>query len=154
MSSLSDFEYQDEPQRIRKIRVLDRKNPFDILDDHEFKQRYRLNKATLMDLVHRFGNVLEPRSHRNKSLPPLAQILITLRFYVTGAFRQLFGDDINIHESSACRAIKKVTDKIASLSQQYISMPQPAEELRDVKAGFYNICGFPRVTGAIDCTHI
>lgn len=156
LSSLSDDEgiiVQHEP--IRRPRVFkQRKDPFNVLDDYEFKQRYRLNKATVMDLTYNIGNNLKHETFRNKSIDPLAQILITLRFYATGAFQQLVGDNINIHKSTVCRVIKRVTHQIASLSRQHINMPRTDDELAATKTAFYNIAGFPRIVGAIDCSHI
>lgn len=90
LSSLSDDEVVQEVLPIRKPRVFrQRKDPFNMLDDFEFKQRYRLANATVMDLTHNIGINLRHETCRNKSLDPLTQILITLRFYATGAFQQL-----------------------------------------------------------------
>jgi hypothetical protein len=91
LSSTSCDEHDVEPaRRIRFIR--DRENPFELQDDVEFKKRFRLNKTTLMKLVHLIGNAIEPRTRRNKSLDARAQILITLRFYATGGFLELIGE--------------------------------------------------------------
>lgn len=158
LSSLDENQdiLQEEAARvIRRARVFRiRKDPFNTFDDNDFKQRYRLSKATVMDLVHNIGNDLKHKTCRNKSLSPLEQILLTLRFYATGAFQQLVGDDLRIHKSTACRVIQRVTHQIASLSRQHIMMPHSADDLAATKTGFYNIANFPRVVGAIDCTHI
>jgi hypothetical protein len=53
ISSLSSDEDDQEPLRRlpRRIRFIrDRENPFD-LHDNDFKKRFRLNKATVMNLV-------------------------------------------------------------------------------------------------------
>lgn len=152
LSSLSDFE---EPPRRRRIRFIrDRENPFEILHNQDFKNRYRLDKETVMHLVHEIGNAIKPITRRNKSLDAQLQILIALRFYATGAFQQLVGDHIKVGKSTVCRVIKRVTDQIASLSQRHILMPRTDEEITIVKSNFYAICGFPRVIGALDCSHV
>jgi hypothetical protein len=61
LSSLSSDEDDQEPlhrlpRRIRFIR--DRENPFDL---------NRLNKATVMNLVHLIGHTLEPRTQKQIS---------------------------------------------------------------------------------------
>lgn len=65
----------------------------------------------------------------------------------------MLGDLINIHKSTVCRIVQKVTRELAKLSNIYIKMPD-REELRRVAEGFYEIEGFPRVAGALDCTHV
>lgn len=79
------------------------------------------------------------------------RLLLTLRFYATRSFQITIGDFAGIHKSTACRIIKKVTLALASECYHYISFPENTEKIRQ---GFYNIAKFPRVIGAIDCTHI
>lgn len=43
---------------------------------------------------------------------------------------------------------------IASLRPLFIKMPHSQVEKQEVQIGFYQISKFPRVIGAIDCTHI
>jgi hypothetical protein len=128
LSSTSSDEHDVEPPRrpARRIRFIrDRENPFELHDDVEFKKRFRLNKTTLMNLVHLIGDATEPRTRRNKSLDARAQILVTLRFYATGGFLELIGDYMHIHKSNICRIIRRVTSQIARLSRQYIKMVDP-----------------------------
>ncbi|XP_070521825.1 putative nuclease HARBI1 [Cardiocondyla obscurior] len=82
---------------------------------------------------------------------PLHQLLLTLRFYATGTFQIVIADFAGIHASTACRIIKKVTIALASECRHYICFP---ENTINVEKEFYNIAKFPRVVGAIDCTHI
>lgn len=63
-------------------------------------------------------------------------------------------DFVGIDKATASRTIHRVSRAIASISQQFIKMPVAQEEIQDVKTGFYNIARFPKVLGAIDCTHI
>lgn len=160
MSDLSSSSSEDNndhelPRRVRRIRFIrEREDPFILLNDFEFKCRFRLNKQTVTFLVHTIGNAIQPNTHRNKSLDAQSQILIALRFYATGSFLQLIGDYIHVHKSTISRIIQRVTHKISLLSRRYIKMPSTNEELLATKQGFYNICGFPRVVGVVDCTHI
>lgn len=64
------------------------------------------------------------------------------------------GDLIHIHKSTVCRIIKRVTVEIANLRPHFIKMPNSINEQRAVQLGFYRMRGFPRVIGAIDCSHI
>lgn len=80
--------------------------------------------------------------------------MLTLRFYATGTFQVAIGDYGGIHKSTMCRIIKKVTEAIASLRQQYINFPTTDENFKQKKRDFYSIARFPRIIGAIDCTHV
>lgn len=82
------------------------------------------------------------------------QLLCALRFYATGSQLITCGDFIGIHESTACRIVHKVTDAIARLYPEYIRMPVTQEKRRQAAHDFYQISRFPRVIGAIDCTHV
>ncbi|XP_071631802.1 putative nuclease HARBI1 [Temnothorax longispinosus] len=94
------------------------------------------------------------RMFENHAVSPLHQLLLTLRFYATGTFQVAIGDFGGIHKSTMCRIIKKVTEAIASLRPRYINFPNSDQSLRDTKRRFYNIARFPKVVGAIDCTHV
>ncbi|CAH1989500.1 unnamed protein product [Acanthoscelides obtectus] len=59
-----------------------------------------------------------------------------------------------MHQTTASRIIAKVSRVIAGLSNQYIRMPNKADEIIRVQNGFYRICRFPRVVGCIDEAHI
>lgn len=43
---------------------------------------------------------------------------------------------------------------IGRLRPHFINMPRDAEEIQKVQTGFFRLKGFPRVVGAVDCTHI
>lgn len=64
------------------------------------------------------------------------------------------GDFIHIHKSTICRIIKRVTQEIAKLRPQFIKMPISTNEQRAIQVEFYRLRGFPRVIGALGCTHI
>jgi hypothetical protein len=154
LSSLSDFE-EASPRMRRRVQrrvrirfIRNREDPFELLDDREFKQRFRLSKMTVANLLEEIGPAIEPKTNRNKSINARLQLLITLRFYVTGAFQQLIGDYIHINQSNVSRIIKRVTLQLGRLSSQYIKMPTTTEEMSKTMFGFYAICQFPRVLGA------
>lgn len=84
----------------------------------------------------------------------MQQILIVLRFCATGCMLQTVGDFAGIHKSTASQIVRKMLHKIASLAPAYINMPRTQEEIERNRRNFYRIAKFPRVIGAIDCTHI
>jgi hypothetical protein len=64
------------------------------------------------------------------------------------------GDFAGVHKSTASKAIFKVTQAIASLRLEYIKFPETQEERNKTQLEFYKIARFPRVLGALDCTHV
>ncbi|CAH2000701.1 unnamed protein product [Acanthoscelides obtectus] len=105
-------------------------------------------------LEQRFHNVLTPKTERNYAVTAMQQILLVLRFCATGCMLQTVGDFTGIHKTTACRIVKRVIGIFASLAPEYIHMPNTQEEIDEVKRKFYTIAKFPRVIGAIDCTHV
>lgn len=151
-SSLSDLSDDEGPHPVIR-HVRERNDPFNTLSNEEFVLRFRFSKQSVMDLVHKIGHTIQPITHRSKSIDSLNQVIVTLRFYATGSFQQTIGDLLNIHKSTVGRIIHRVTHQICRLRNDFIKMPL-GEELSSTIVGFYSIAGFPRVVGALDCTHI
>lgn len=84
----------------------------------------------------------------------MQQLLLTLRFYASGNMLIAVGDFLGVKKSTASRTIRRVSEAIAGLSHQFIRFPDSEVELRNITAGFFNVARFPKVIGAIDCTHI
>ncbi|VVD03123.1 unnamed protein product, partial [Leptidea sinapis] len=55
-----------------------------------------------------------------------------------------------VFKPTASRVVKKVTEAIAQLRPRIIKFP---DDLSTLQNDFYEIARFPRVIGAIDCTH-
>ena len=82
------------------------------------------------------------------------QLLITLRFYVTGTFQLVLADLIHIDKSTVSRIVHKVTAAIARLCPKYVNFPTTAVERRNEMNVFYRVSGLPGVLGEVDCTHV
>lgn len=81
------------------------------------------------------------------------QLLSALRFFACGTHQDAVGDFMGMHQSTASRIIKKVSEALASLRLLYIRMPT-GNEIVQVQHDFYQVARFPGVVGAIDGTHI
>jgi len=141
--------YATPPRPLR-----DRADPFSELDDGQFHERFRLTKLSTLLLLTKIESSLEYSSDRNNALPPMLQLVIALRYYATGCFQLVVADLTNVHKSTVCRAIHKVSRAIASLRAQYISFPENNDERMQMMREFYAIAQFPGVLGTVDCTHI
>lgn len=77
-----------------------------------------------------------------------------LRYLATGSFLLTIADFTGVSESSACRYIHQVCRAIARFRSKFIYFPRNAVDMRNVVTEFYSRCKFPKVIGAVDCTHI
>lgn len=148
---------QEENNRrnLRRERIFrDRSNPLDTLTDNEILRNYRFTRQGIFHLINVFGNELEHPTNRNHSLTAQQQLLVTLRFYATGAPQHVFGELFGVERSSVSKVITRVTTIIQSKVRQHVSFPTAANEITTTKQSFYQLCGIPNVLGAIDCTHI
>ncbi|XP_045541906.1 putative nuclease HARBI1 [Papilio machaon] len=151
VSSLSSLSDNERPSVCR--RNLKKINAFEKYTDAEFRSRFRLSKETVLYLDSIFGKSIEPLTRRNRALSSKDQILIALRFYATGSYQRVIGDTFNVEQATVNRIVHRITSKIAELKSIYIKMPTEREYI-GIANRFYSIAGFPRVVGAVDCTHI
>ncbi|XP_022175254.1 putative nuclease HARBI1 [Myzus persicae] len=59
-----------------------------------------------------------------------------------------------VSESSACRYVRQACRAIARHRSKFIYFPKNVVDMRKVVNGFYSLCRFPKVVGAVDCTHV
>ncbi|KAK9711729.1 DDE superfamily endonuclease [Popillia japonica] len=157
--NLSSSSSSEEEEHIMELlpnprNLRPRTDLFNSYNDEEFKAPFRLSKGCVVRLLSRFENELEKQNMKNDPISPMNQLLCALRFYATGSFQQVIGDCMNIHKSTVCRCIHRVSHHIALMAQEYIKMPATANDIASVKTEFYKLSQFPGVIGAIDCTHI
>ncbi|KAI5637082.1 DDE superfamily endonuclease domain-containing protein [Phthorimaea operculella] len=107
-----------------------------------------------MEVLDIIEEKLEYQSDRNNSLSPINQLLLTLRYYATGCHQLTMGDFAGVSRPTANRAIHRVTAAIAALGRHFIQFPGNSVAIRQNQMEFYNIAKFPKVIGALDCTHI
>lgn len=91
---------------------------------------------------------------RNQSVAPINQLLCALRFFATGNHLLAVADMGGISVATCSRIVKRVSEAIVSLRNEFIEFPNTDEKQSRVKADFYKIARFPNVLGCIDCTHI
>ncbi|KAL4715302.1 hypothetical protein ACJJTC_010872 [Scirpophaga incertulas] len=146
-------EYMNRLERKERT-VRSRPDHFNMWNSKDFHRRFRLMKESVQDLLSLIEDKIKHKTQRNQCIPPMLQLLITLRFYATGSFYITVGDFGGIHSSTICCIIKKVTEAIASLRPMFITLPRSDEDIRKSQEEFYKIARFPRVISAIDGTHI
>ncbi|KAJ8937986.1 hypothetical protein NQ318_015483 [Aromia moschata] len=131
-----------------------RNDHFNSMPDLLFFQHFRLKKDTILQFLPRIEERVEYIHNLNNSISPINQLLIISRFYATGCPQFSLAHFGGMHKSTVCRIIKKVTEAICHLSEEYIKMPASDEDIRRVQIGFFEKASFPRVIAVIDCTHV
>ncbi|KAF0703332.1 putative nuclease HARBI1 [Aphis craccivora] len=151
-----DDENDDEViamQRRPKI-FYERVNYLELYDDHDFLNRFRLSKATFNTILRLIENEISPPSTRNKAILPPSKLYMMLRYLATGSFLLCISDFAGVSESSARRYVHQVCRAIARQRPNFISFPTNDVDEKRIVNGFYSLSRFPRVVGAVDCTHI
>jgi len=85
---------------------------------------------------------------------PINQLLTALQFYASDGHQINIGDFMQMDQSTVSRIIKKVSEAIAGLRNQFVEMPATNQQKIACQSNFYSIARFPRVIGCIDGTHI
>lgn len=134
--------------------IYTRANYFDTFDDVSFRRRFRLTKECVHNLLILIEHRLEYQHDLNNSVSPINQLLVTLRLFSTGGHLQSVADFAGMHLSTVSRIVKRVSEAIAQLYVAFIKFPDNAEEVNKIQQDFYDVASFPRVLGAIDCTHV
>lgn len=149
-----DYSEDDEPQNIVVRVVRNRRDPFVMYTDNEFRERFGFFKQSITSLLDMIAPYLEYDTERNNALSPRLQVLCALRIFRTGSFQIVAGDLINVHRTTAGRAFSNVVKALIALKPMYTSMPNTLEQCIAKKRSFYRFGGFPNVIGAIDCSQI
>lgn len=87
-------------------------------------------------------------------MSPINQLLCALRFYATGCYQTTAADLSGFSTSTAHRIVHRVSCAIALLRPLYVFFPETPSQIRKTQMEFYNKARFPKVIGAIDCTHV
>ena len=72
-----DCQYRRQFRRERLIR--DRSNPLEIFDDVELRERFRMDRRSILELVDLISPDLRYTSRRNSAILPVQQTMIALR---------------------------------------------------------------------------
>uniref|UniRef100_A0A8D0DCK5 Putative nuclease HARBI1 n=1 Tax=Sander lucioperca TaxID=283035 RepID=A0A8D0DCK5_SANLU len=148
-----DISAQIVRRALRRERVFrDRQNPLDFPDTYLY-ERYRYSTEGITYLC----ELLEPHitnvTRRSHALTVPQTVCIALRFFASGTYLYAVGDAENLGKNTVCRTIRKVDLALQAYINSLIVFPGHLSTM-SIKEGFYKIAGFPRVIGAMDCTHV
>jgi len=133
---------------------INRNDLLQIYDDRELIDRYRIPRRNIISLEEELQADLRRTTRRNYALSPMQQLLIALRLYATGSVQRLVADSVTCDQSTASRAIHRVSLAIQRRLNNYVYFPAGQQEHFQMMEKCYEIAQFPRVVGCVDGTHI
>jgi hypothetical protein len=148
LDSSDDSEQEDRPIRRRLYRP---RINFEVDNDSQFKEKFRMRRAEVELLLERIGALLID-TNKNHAISPLQQILLTLHWMGNGGYYHGVADMHGVSKSTVCRVVKRVVNAIVDhMFQQVVRWPENAENLPQE---FLRKGGFPSTCGLVDGTHI
>ena len=146
--------YINNARALQRERIFrDRTNPLDSYGDKRMHKYYRFTRNGVMRIIDILSPSLEPNTNRSHSIPADLQVFIALRFYATGCFYSSTAAHHGISEASVCRIVHRVTEVLVGKKDEYVTWPAGEKVLHN-QQDFFDLCGFPGVVGAVDCTHV
>ncbi|XP_043190027.1 putative nuclease HARBI1 [Amphibalanus amphitrite] len=142
-----------EPRERRQRRLRPRIN-MGALHPTTFRENFRLSVEVATALEDLISGTVAHDTGLNMALTPRQQLLVSLRFYATGAYLRLVGDGHGVSEATVCRAIHRVTDAIIHRCPGAITWPGDPAALGRLKEDFRQVAGLPDIVGCIDGTHV
>ncbi|KAM0729426.1 putative nuclease HARBI1 [Formica fusca] len=116
--------------RDRGLRIFrNRIDPFEIYNDREFRQRYRLSKECVRFVISLVEDRLSSISIRRNILTPALQVLIALRYYAKGCYQVELGDLHGVSHPTVSKIIASVSRVLAGLLPEFIKFPPRIETL-------------------------
>ena len=142
-------------RHMRRERIFrDRQNPLDFMPDEDLMQKYRLPRDRIIHVCGLVDDNLYHRTRRNHALSVSLQVLVALRYYAVGGFQDPLGQGHGLHKSTVSRCISRVSTALCSHAAEFIKFPDDVDGRRRITQKYYDLCGLPRVIGAVDGTLI
>lgn len=93
---MSDFEdfidylYENPYDYPARRYLRDAENPLECYDGEQFQKRFRFRKETVVDVLLPLIALETNATNKGLPIPPIIQLLITLRFFATGNFQVIY----------------------------------------------------------------
>lgn len=135
------YDYIDDGRFPLYRMIRDRTNPVNVFDDFEFRDRFRLHKPSVVQLVMVLSPEIDHFDHRGHPLPPIFRVLICLRFYADGSSLRTIGDLFGVDASTVSKTVHFISRRITKKMRSLIVLRDG--DLDRNKRLFYEIANFP-----------
>ncbi|XP_055903811.1 putative nuclease HARBI1 [Eupeodes corollae] len=137
--------------RMRKV-YKKRFNPMSLRSE-EFKKKYRFSKKNINKII---GIIRSDLSSDNRGghIPIDIQVMAAIRYWGRNEIQDDGADIHGFSQPTLCQICKRVARALATKRPLFIKMPTSFSDQIRTMNKFSQIREFPKVVGAIDCTHI
>ena len=146
LSRLDNFEDRLERRRricrIPTIRLRDRDNPLENYNALQFKARFHIYKETALYITSLISPEIFSSVKRGVHIPPIIQLLATVRYFSTGSFQLCVADLHGISQPTVSKIIKRVSLAIAKRRRDFIKFPKHRDAVK-YREEFFSMSGFP-----------
>ena len=116
-------------------------------------RRFRYDRRTILQITRLLQDDLESSTFRNKAIPPLIKVLISLRFFASGSFQIIITDTFNVDQSTVSKAVHSVCNALVRRSHRFIKFPI-AQGIQENKRKLYDFGNSPNIFGLTDGTYV
>ncbi|KAI4469671.1 hypothetical protein MML48_1g04984 [Holotrichia oblita] len=150
MDYVEDEGYVRMPRNI----IRDMENPLEKYNNNELLKRYRFSRETIQHILLNLVYPAEPFiDQRGLTICPITKLCVALRFYASGSIQRVIGDTGSMSQTTVHRIIQEVSENLARNLRQYVKFPD-CNGMNNNRNLFFEIGGFPGVSGCVDGTHI
>ncbi|KAI4470811.1 hypothetical protein MML48_1g03717 [Holotrichia oblita] len=150
------MDYVEDEGYIRMPRniIRDMENPLEKYNNNELLKRYRFSRETIQHILLNLVYPAEPFiDQRGLPICPITKLCVALRFYASGSIQRVIGDTGSMSQTTVHRIIQEVSENLARNLRQYVKFPD-RNGMNNNRNLFFEIGGFPGVSGCVDGTHI
>ncbi|XP_069075240.1 putative nuclease HARBI1 [Pleurodeles waltl] len=141
-------------QRRRQERIFWQRTTFLGLRVQESIRTYRLNRKSILCLLHHIVPDITAKLQTPNNIPPITNLLAGLQMLASGSFQTTRALVAGVSQPSFSVFLPKVLDAIICLTHRHIWFRNTQQMQQETKQGSYLIAGFRHVLGAMDCTHV
>lgn len=116
---------------------VERTKPLAQYTTEELYAWFRFGNADIKYIAELVRPKLQRRTRRSHALSVEEHVFMVLRFYVSGTFYQIVGDNIGVDKSTVSDAVKAVSIALASLVSQFVSFPKD-DQIAQTKHKFFS----------------
>ena len=121
---------------------------------HDYKRLFRFDEDNVHWIVQ---NVLLDNNDvetRGGALSTKQRLEAFHRYVSDPGFQVGVGEDLGIDQSSVCRSVHYICERLVQIADNWIKFPQTRQEKENASSTWTAKYSFLQAIGAIDCTHI